>query len=277
MFLFGQPGMLLAQKNVSDLEWKVVRQLKLPQQPKTMVHSLDGKLFFILTQNNSVLVYNQQGQLEGTIPVEKGVSDIDIAPRGEMLFLINEKKKTYTAITIDFIRKINISGSPYLGMEKAPVIITVFTDFQWPYCAKVVPLLEQVLEQNPDTVKIVLKNLTLTSIHKFAEKAALAALAAGEQGKFWQFHDELFDSPEINDRVINKIADELGLDQNRFQKDMGSKKIRNKLDRDLQDANKAKVTGTPTIFINGRKVKNRGIAVIQAMIDQELERIQSGK
>ena len=130
MFLFGQPGMLLAQKNVSDLEWKVVRQLKLPQQPKTMVHSLDGKLFFILTQNNSVLVYNQQGQLEGTIPVEKGVSDIDIAPRGEMLFLINEKKKTYTAITIDFIRKINISGSPYLGMEKAPVIITVFTDFQ---------------------------------------------------------------------------------------------------------------------------------------------------
>ena len=134
-----------------------------------------------------------------------------------------------------------------------------------------------MLEQNPDTVKIVLKNLTLTSIHKFAEKAALAALAAGEQGKFWQFHDELFDSPEINDKVINKIADELGLDQNRFQKDMGSKKIRNKLDRDLQDANKAKVTGTPTIFINGRKVKNRGIAVIQAMIDQELERIQSGK
>lgn len=130
LFLFGQTGLLFAEKSVSNLEWNVVRELKLPQQPKTFVHSLDGKLVFILTQNNSVLVYNQQGKLEGTIPVEKGVSDINIAPRGEALFLINEEKNTYSTIIIDFIREIPVGSSPYLGMENAPVVVTVFTDFQ---------------------------------------------------------------------------------------------------------------------------------------------------
>lgn len=276
LFLFGQTGLLFAEKSVSGLEWNVVRELKLPQQPKTFVHSLDGKLVFILTQNNSVLVYNQQGKLKGTLPVEKDVIDINITPRGDVLFLINEKKNTYSTVTIDFIREISIGDSPYLGMENAPIIVTVFTDFQCPYCAKVVPILEQVLEHNPDTVKIVLKNLPLTSIHDFAEKAALAALAAGEQGKFWQFHDELFDSPEINDEVIGKIADELGLDQKKFKNDMNSNKIRKKLMQDLQAAQKANVGATPTIFVNGRKVKTRGLDAMQSMINQELEKIKSG-
>jgi len=134
-----------------------------------------------------------------------------------------------------------------------------------------------VLDHNPDTVKIVLKNLPLTSIHDFAENAALAALAAGEQGKFWPFHDRLFESPELNNTVIDKIAEELGLDHDKFKKDMASEEIRQKLDKDMRDANKAEVSGTPAIFINGRKVKSRGLAALQAMIDKELERIKSGK
>ena len=130
LFLFGQTGLLFAEKSISALEWNVVREFKLPQQPKTFVHSLDGKLVFILTQNNTVLVYNLQGKLEGTIQVDEGVSDIDIAPRGELLFLINEKKNTHSTIALDFISEIPIGSSPFLGMEKAPVVVTVFTDFQ---------------------------------------------------------------------------------------------------------------------------------------------------
>ncbi len=134
-----------------------------------------------------------------------------------------------------------------------------------------------MLEHNPDTVKIVLKNFPLTSIHKFAEKSALAALAAGEQGKYWPFHDELFSSPEINDTVIDQIVTKLGLNKERFKKDINSTKVQNILARDIQDAEKANVDGTPALFINGRKVGSRNLGAIQKMIDLELKKIKSDK
>ncbi len=120
---------LWGAKAPSGLEWSVVQQLELPVAAKSVVHSLDGKLTFFLT-DNSVLVYDQLGKLQGTIPIENGVSAIDIAPRGELLFLVNEKNKTYTAISINFIQEINVAGSPYVGLENAPVTLVVFTDFQ---------------------------------------------------------------------------------------------------------------------------------------------------
>jgi len=94
-----------------------------------MVHSLDGKFTFFLT-DKSVLVYDQFRQHKGTIPIEDGVSAIDITPKGEILFLINKKKKTYTAISISLVQKINTAGSPFVGLENAPVTLVVFTDFQ---------------------------------------------------------------------------------------------------------------------------------------------------
>ncbi|MCF8056893.1 MAG: DsbA family protein [Desulfocapsa sp.] len=131
------------------------------------------------------------------------------------------------------------------------------------------PLLEQVLEHNPDTVKIVLKNMPL-GFHKEATPAALAALAAGNQGKYWEFHDALFDAPKLSTEVINDIAVQLGLNIEQFTKDMNSPQIRQKLIQDLNDAKEAGVTGTPTIFINGTRLKDRNLPAIQAIIDKEL-------
>jgi protein-disulfide isomerase len=133
-----------------------------------------------------------------------------------------------------------------------------------------VPLLEQVLEHNPDTVKIVLKNMPLR-FHKFADPAARAALAAGEQGKYWEFHDELFViSPKLDPKAIKGIATKLGLDINKFNKDMVSPEIRKKLAKDLRDAQESGVTGTPSIFVNGKKLKSRSLPAIQKLIDEEL-------
>jgi protein-disulfide isomerase len=132
-----------------------------------------------------------------------------------------------------------------------------------------VPLLEQVLEHNPDTVKIVLKNLPL-GFHKQATPAALAALAAGNQGKYWEYHDALFDASKLSPQVISDIAVQLGLNIEQFTKDMNSPQIRQKLAQDLNDAKEAGVTGTPTIFINGTRLKNRNLPAIQAIIDEEL-------
>ncbi len=132
------------------------------------------------------------------------------------------------------------------------------------------PLLEQVLEKNPDTVKIVFKNMPLR-FHKFAEPSARAALAAHKQGKFWEFHDKLFGVEKLSDEVINNVAVELQLDMDQFTQDMNSPEIRQMVNKDLLDAQKAGVTGTPTIFINGKRLKNRSLAGFQAMIDKELK------
>lgn len=132
------------------------------------------------------------------------------------------------------------------------------------------PLLEQVLEKNPDTVKIVFKNMPL-NFHKFADPSARAALAAFNQGKFWEFHDKLFSAEKLSNELINNIAVELNLDIAQFNKDMNSPEVKQMIKKDLLDARSAGVTGTPTIFINGKKLKNRSPAGFQAMIDQELK------
>ena len=126
-----------------------------------------------------------------------------------------------------------------------------------------------MLENNPDTVKIVLKNMPL-NFHKFAAPAALAALAAGNQGKFWEYHDELFASPKLNNNSFDAIAAKLGLNLEKFKKDSASPAIQQQLAKDLHDAKEAGVTGTPTIFINGVKLKRRDLESFQKLIDEEL-------
>ncbi len=108
------------------------------------------------------------------------------------------------------------------------------------------------------------------NFHKFAAPAALAALAAGNQGKFWEFHDELFLQTKLSKEAIDAIAVKLKLDIVQFKKDSESKEIGRKLQKDLQDAQKAGVTGTPTIFVNGIKAKSRTLPALQKLIDAQL-------
>lgn len=253
----------------SKIDWNIDKTWDLPAKPLDVVYSLDGKKVFILTDQHTVLVYTSQGELSGTIPVDKGVSAIDIEPRGSKLYLINQETKTFSDLSVDFIADINIKGAPIRGLDKAPVTIVLFTDFQCPYCIKVNPLLDQVLEKNPDTVKLAFKNMPL-GMHQFADPAARAALAAGEQGKFWEFHDALFALPALNNEAIDAIAVKLGLKMDQFKSDMASPKIRQKVDQDMMDAQQAGVTGTPSIFINGHPLRDRTIEGFQQKIDAAL-------
>lgn len=114
----------------SKIDWNVEKTWNLPEKPLDIVYALDGKRVFILTDKQTVLVYDNLGELSGSIPVDKGVTAIDIAPRGEKLYLINQETKAFSDITIDFVVDINTAGSPFLGLAQAPVTITVFTDFE---------------------------------------------------------------------------------------------------------------------------------------------------
>jgi protein-disulfide isomerase len=135
-----------------------------------------------------------------------------------------------------------------------------------------VPVLEQVLEKNPDKVKLVFKNFPLRN-HKFAMPAAIAALAAERQGKFWEFHDLLFkDYNRLNEQKIKDIAQQLKLDMEKFEKDRKDPQIRAMINRDLAEGNRAGVRGTPTVFINGRLLRNRGMAGFQELIEKALNK-----
>ena len=105
-------------------------------------------------------------------------------------------------------------------------------------------------------------------------KAAVAALAAGSEGKFWEFHDELYKNyNKLSDQKIREIALGLGFDQAEFEKKMNDPRITAMIRQDLQDGAQAGVRGTPTIFINGRRLKNRSLQGFQAAIDKELQRL----
>ena len=136
------------------------------------------------------------------------------------------------------------------------------------------PLFEQVLDKYPDNVKIVFKHYPL-AFHKQAVPAALASMAAGEQGKFWEYHDELFlhQNSLSSDKYL-EIAQNMGLDLKMFSLDMMRPSIRKKVEQDISDAKKAGVTGTPTLFVNGRKVKKRDFDAMSKLIDAELAKLQ---
>jgi protein-disulfide isomerase len=132
------------------------------------------------------------------------------------------------------------------------------------------PIFEQLLDKYPDRVKIVFKHYPL-SFHDQALPAALASMAAAEQGRFWEYHDELFiNQNSLASEKYLEIAQKLGLDLKKFSLDMMRPSLRQKIEQDAAEAQKAGVTGTPTIFVNGRKLKNRDLTAISKLIDDEL-------
>jgi protein-disulfide isomerase len=140
-----------------------------------------------------------------------------------------------------------------------------------------VPVLEQVLEQNPQNVKVVFKNFPLNN-HKFAMKAAAAALAAESQGKFWEFHDLLFKNyNRINDEQIRIIALGLGFDVKKFDVKMRDPEILARIQQDKRDGSRAGVRSTPTVFVNGKRLKKRSLKDFQTAVDRELEKLGKKK
>ena len=131
------------------------------------------------------------------------------------------------------------------------------------------PQLEQLLEKYPTDLKVVFKNFPIRS-HKYAIKAAMAALAAGRQNKFWEFHDELFKNyNRLNDQKVAEIATQLGLDQTKFSEHQKSPVEAARIRQDYEEGLRLGVRGTPTVYINGRRVKNRSMENMEAIIEEE--------
>lgn len=151
--------------------------------------------------------------------------------------------------------KIEAGKSPSKGPDTAKVTIIAFSDFQCPYCTRGKDTLEQIAKAYPNDVKIVFKNLPLP-FHQQALPAAKAALAANNQGKFWEMHDKLFDNQQkLNPAYYEEVAKELKLDLEKFKKDMASPEVAKQIDEDKEIAAKNEIQGTPGFFVNGVAVK----------------------
>ena len=121
-------------------------------------------------------------------------------------------------------------------------------------------------------MKLVFKNFPLRN-HKFARPAAIAALAANKQGKFWELHDQLYENyNRLSEQKIREIAQQVGLDMEKLDKDIEDPKLKAIVERDFQEGAKAGVRGIPTIFVNGRLLRNRSFQGFQAAIEKELAR-----
>jgi len=265
----------------AGVDWEVSNTLKTTTAPLDVAASLDGKWTFVLAEGGKLLIYTDKGALEDTIVVDPTMdhiasSGLQAANIPDKIHLTSSKNKTVQTISLDFSVQINIQGAPFLGQENAPVVLVAFSDFECPYCGTVGALFDEVLAKHPKEVKIVFKQFPL-AMHKMAQSAALASLAAHRQGKFWQYHDLLFENQKsLSEEKYKELAKKLGLDLDRFNKDYKAPVNLQTLERDIADAQLAGVRGTPTIFVNGRRLKERNIKDLQQMISQELSKRSKG-
>lgn len=128
-----------------------------------------------------------------------------------------------------------------------------------------------MLERNPANLKIVFKNFPLNS-HRYAATAALAAFAAHKQGKFWQYHDLIFENHRnLSNEIFTEFAQKLQLNMPQFLRDMSSQEAKDYVTSDYQNGAAAGVTGTPAMFINGRRLRGQMPANAQKIIDETLQ------
>ncbi len=163
---------------------------------------------------------------------------------------------------------------PAKGPENAPVTIVEFSDFECPFCLRINPTLEQVMQEYEGHVRLVFRQFPLNNIHPNAQKAAEASLCADAQGKFWEMHDAMFANPsELAVADLKKRAGEIGLDEEAFSNCLDSAEYANQVAADLNAGRALGVTGTPALYINGRFLSGaQPFEVIARVIEDELRR-----
>jgi protein-disulfide isomerase len=151
--------------------------------------------------------------------------------------------------------KIDTAGSPAKGPANAKVTIVEFSDFQCPYCRRGYETMEQIAKAYPNDVKVVFKHFPLP-FHNEAEPASKAAWAAQQQGKFWEYHEELFKNQDkLGAEYYVELATNLKLDVEKFKKDMASEAAAKQIKADTELGQKNGIQGTPGFFVNGVAVK----------------------
>jgi len=164
------------------------------------------------------------------------------------------------------------TGDPVRGPQNAKITIVEFSDFECPYCAQAVGEIAAIQQAYPNDVKLVFKQYPL-EMHPHAVIAAEAALAANDQGKFWEMHDHLFaNGRRLSPQTIIAIAQSIGLDMMRFTRDMESNRFLKTVQADVAEGDRIGVFGTPSLFIDGKPYRGPvAMALLKPILDAELK------
>jgi protein-disulfide isomerase len=167
--------------------------------------------------------------------------------------------------------KVDTEGAPSKGAKNPKIAIVEFSDFQCPFCSRVEPTLKEIEKNYGDRVEIVFKHLPLR-IHPKAPAAHAAAEAAHQQGKFWEMHDLIFaNQREMSPEKYEEYAAQIGLDTDKFKKDVASASVKKRIDSDAAEAASLGITGTPAFLVNGRYLSGaQPYEAFKRLIDEEL-------
>lgn len=182
------------------------------------------------------------------------------------------------------IAGVNVSQIDYakgqkIGSDSAKVKLVEFSDFQCPACQAAEPVLKQVLSKYPNDLQFIYRHFPLPQ-HAYGRQAAAYAEAAGEQGKFWEMHDKLFETQTEWSNLSDKdatafflnLAVQLGLDENKVKQAVAENTFNSKIDSDLAEGRSLGVNSTPTFFVNGRKLNLQKFDDLSNAVAEELKK-----
>ena len=192
----------------------------------------------------------------------------------EKEFIEELKTKTDVVLLLEPIRyDVSDDDDPFVGPRDAPIQIIEFSEFECPYCRRGARTVLQAKEHYGELVRVVFRDFPL-SFHKNSEAAAEAAQCANDQGKFWAFHDKLFENQrKLSREDLIGYAEDLELEKITFEECLNSRKYSKEIDKDREDGADAGVTGTPCFFINGIMLKGaQPFEAFEELINNELEK-----
>lgn len=195
------------------------------------------------------------------------------------LFLLTDKKEDSTTTFAGDAKQVQSDDHVKYSRDKKVTLIE-YGDFECPSCAQYYPVVKEVAEKYKDHVNVVFRNLPLRQIHANAQSAALAAEAAGKQGKFFEMHDKLYETQTSwrgntasQQKLFESYAEELGLNMDQFKSDYMSKEVADKINRDNSSAKQFGAEGTPTFILNGEKIESpAGIAEFEKVLDEAIKK-----
>ncbi len=194
--------------------------------------------------------------------------------REQFIATLRSASKVDVTLTAPPVRRATIDNgnAPVRGDAAAPVTIVEFSDFHCPFCRTVQPTLLQLLDRYKGKVKVVYRDLPLDSLHPNARRASEAARCAGEQSKFWEYHDLLYaGGTDVSDATLSGHAAKIGLDAPAFTACLASGKFRSGIQKDIEEAGKLGLQATPAFFVNGRLVSGaQPLEAFVQLIDEEL-------
>jgi len=190
----------------------------------------------------------------------------------EVLEGLKKQEERNKPLSEEKVAKLTAGNAPQFGPRDAKVTIVEFSDFQCPFCSRAANAVHSLKEKYGDKVHFVFRQFPL-SFHENAHISAQASLAAHDQGKFWEFHDKLFANQQKLDRnSLEGYAQELKLDVPKFKKALDDKTFAPTVDAELKLGEEVAVDGTPTMFLNGKRVSNpTDVAAISKEIDEALK------